>query len=349
MLNRLKRTILSLCRYSGALELVAGSSWRRSRLLILGYHGISQADEHEWDGRLYMPPDQFRARLLLLRQGDYTVLSLDDAVRRLYENRLPPRAVVITFDDGYVDFYRKAYPILREFAFPATVYLTTYYSELNRPVFDVMCSYLLWKGRGQIVDGAGLTETEAPLDLRSEISRLAAARGVRRAAKHHRLDALQKDAIAAEIARRVGVDYQALLDARLLQLMRPEEARALSPELIDIQLHTHRHRTPRERREFSAEIVDNRGRLASLTASERVRGHFCYPSGDYDTMFLPWLRELGVVSATTVDPGLASTRTDPLLLPRLMDSCSNSPVVFEAWASGVANWFARHRHPAIEV
>ncbi|HXQ77107.1 MAG TPA: polysaccharide deacetylase family protein [Gemmatimonadaceae bacterium] len=349
MLTRLKRMILSLCRYSGALELVAGSSWRRSRLLILGYHGISQADEHEWNGRLYMPPDQFRARLLLLRQGDYTVLSLDDAVRRLYENRLPPRAVAITFDDGYVDFYRKAYPILQEFAFPATVYLTTYYAELSRPVFDVMCSYLLWKGRGQIVDGAGVTDTDAVLDLRSEASRLAAARAVRRAAKQNRLDALQKDAIAAEIANRVGVDYPALLDARLLQLMRPEEVRALSPELIDVQLHTHRHRTPRERSEFSAEIVDNRGRLATLTASERVRGHFCYPSGDYDMMFLPWLRELGVVSATTVDPGLASTRTDPLLLPRLMDSCSNSPVVFEAWASGVANWLARHRHPAIEV
>ena len=42
-----------------------------------------------------------------------TVLPLDDAVRRLYADDLPPRSVVLTFDDGYVDFERQAYPLLR--------------------------------------------------------------------------------------------------------------------------------------------------------------------------------------------------------------------------------------------
>lgn len=72
------------------------------------------------------------------------MLPLSEAVDRLQSRSLPPRAVTITFDDGFQDFYSVAYPIIESFGFPVTLYLSTYYVEYNRPVFDVMCSYLLW-------------------------------------------------------------------------------------------------------------------------------------------------------------------------------------------------------------
>ena len=55
----------------------------------------------------------------------------------------------LTFDDGLCDFFSVAFPIVESFGYPVTLYLTTYYVEYNRPVFDPMCSYLLWKGRDQ--------------------------------------------------------------------------------------------------------------------------------------------------------------------------------------------------------
>ena len=84
---------------------------------------------------------------------------------------------------------------------------------------------------------------------------------------------------------------------------------------------------------FDREIRDNRDAIEAVT---RIRpAHFSYPSGDYDLMFLPWLAEQGVVSATTCDPGLASVRNHPLLLPRFIDTTGRTALEFESWLTGV--------------
>jgi peptidoglycan/xylan/chitin deacetylase (PgdA/CDA1 family) len=84
---------------------------------------------------------------------------------------------------------------------------------------------------------------------------------------------------------------------------------------------------------FTREIRDNRDRIREFTGHEAV--HFCYPSGDYAPEFLPWLRELGVRSATTCETGLASPHSEPLLLPRVLDGEQVTPVEFESWLCGI--------------
>jgi hypothetical protein len=73
--------------------------------------------------------------------------------------------------------------------------------------------------------------------------------------------------------------------------------------------------------------------LEAMTKNKPV--HFCYPSGDYERMFLPWLAEQGVISATTCDPGLASVRSEPFLLPRFIDTTGQTALEFESWLTGV--------------
>src|SRR5215207_8595746 len=90
VLRRLKQQTLRAARGSGVLSLARESAWRGRRLLILGYHGISSADEHEWDGELYIPLTLLRRRFVALRAGGYAVLPLNEAVRRLYDGSLPP-------------------------------------------------------------------------------------------------------------------------------------------------------------------------------------------------------------------------------------------------------------------
>src|SRR6267143_1114199 len=107
-LKTIKTTVLRSSRKLGLLGAVGRSSWRTRRLLILCYHGVSQHDEHLWNQALYLPLDTFHRQMELLVRNDCSVLSLGEAVSRLRRSDLPPRSVVITFDDGPYDFLVRA-------------------------------------------------------------------------------------------------------------------------------------------------------------------------------------------------------------------------------------------------
>jgi peptidoglycan/xylan/chitin deacetylase (PgdA/CDA1 family) len=86
---------------------------------IFMYHSIS-----EGPGPTRTSPALFRAQLAALADAGCTVLSLDDAGRRLRARRpLPPRVIVLTFDDGYVDFASAAFPALQEHGWTATLFV----------------------------------------------------------------------------------------------------------------------------------------------------------------------------------------------------------------------------------
>ncbi len=337
LLKTAKRGVLHPIRWSGLTALVAGSEWRRSRLVILCYHGVALEDEHRWHPSLFISAEGFRARLRLLRDRGYAVLPLAEAAARLFEHRLPPRAAAITFDDGLYDFHAEAFPALQAYGFPATVYLASYHCQDQRPVFDSACSYILWKAGPREFDGTPFVGEPGPLSIRTIAERNAVHARIRRHAAAAGLSAAGKDDLARRLAERLGVDYDHIIARRLFHLMTPDEVRAVASHSIDVQLHTHRHRTPRERGEFDREIADNRRAIAAVLG-ERELEHFCYPNGDIDPCFLPWLAEGRVRTATTCEPGLASRDDEPLMLPRVVDSAALSPVEFEGWLSGLSSF-----------
>jgi peptidoglycan/xylan/chitin deacetylase (PgdA/CDA1 family) len=341
MLKKFKQATLRSLKSAGVSALVHNSRWRRQRLLILAYHGISMADEHLWNNSLFMLPEVFRGRLDLIKSSGCAVLPLDEAIRRLYADDLPDRSVVITFDDGTHDFYQKAFPLLKEFDFPATLYLATFYSEFNKPVFDVMCAYLLWKGRTERFDLGRLGGPDLKVELHTEVARDVALGAIHAFDRETQPSAEAKEAFAAALAKQLKVDYDALLERRALHNVTPDEVRQMASAGIDIQLHTHRHRTPLNRELFIREIEDNRKSIHEMTGASA--SHFCYPSGVYDPAFLPWLKESGVVSATTCELGLASRSSNPLLLPRLIDVSSLSAIEFEGWLTGISAALPRRR------
>jgi peptidoglycan/xylan/chitin deacetylase (PgdA/CDA1 family) len=340
----IKQATLASLRRAGMFSLVAQSRWRRRRLLIVCYHGISLDDEHEWDPRLYIEPALFEERLKILSRAN--VLPLSEGLARLINGTLPEMSAVITVDDGTYDFYARGWPLLEKYGLPATVYLTTYYSEYNRPVFRLICSYMLWKKRGEIIRSPIIPGWDGPLDLRTGAGLEQALAALDHYAKSKSLSASQKDELASQLARQLGIDYEDLVSRRILQVMTPDETRKLAAAGCDIQLHTHRHRTPDDKALFASEITENRVRVEER--SNRRAVHFCYPSGVTAPEFLPWLRELGVESATTCAAGLATAGTEPLLLPRLVDHKGLHEVEFEGWMAGLGAWLPQRQYSAVD-
>jgi len=334
-----KRRVLGASSRLGILSGIRDSAWRQRRLLILCYHSISIDDEHEWSGTYSMAPAVLEARLRMLRDGRYNVLPLGEAVRRLYEGTLPPRSVALTFDDGMFDFHARAWPLLQRFGFPATVYLTTYYSDYGKPIFGLLCSYVLWRARVRMPrpDVSALFGAALPWQLADAAGRARAHRDILAYVDRERLTLPERTAFAERLTTLLGDDYDAILAKRLLTVMTRDEAAEVARDGIDVELHTHRHRTPNDHALFVREIADNRERIGLIRAG--VARHFCYPSGVYRAAFLPWLREAGVTTATTCDPGLASPRSEPLLLPRLVDTSLLSPLDVEGWMTGMSAFF----------
>jgi peptidoglycan/xylan/chitin deacetylase (PgdA/CDA1 family) len=334
MRKRIRINLLRALKVAGVFDRVRDSRWRQRRLLILCYHSLALDDENLWRPALYLAPSRVRERFEMLKQCGYHVLPLTEALERLRKNDLPSRSVVLTFDDGTYDFYKLTYPLLKEYGFPATVYQTTHYSSRRMPVYSLICSYMLWKKREatflRATPSIGIIEG---MRLNTPEERQAALNQIVAFADREQLSTEQKNELAAELARQLDVDYGEIVHRRILQLMDPQEIAELAAAGIDFQLHTHRHRTPRDRDLFEREIRDNRETLEAITKTHT--SHFCYPSGDYDLMFLPWLAAQGVISATTCDPGLASTRSQSLLLPRFIDATAQTPLEFEGWLTGV--------------
>jgi len=83
---------------------------------------------------------RFREQLTYLRDNSYQVIALAEMVKALATgDTLPDKAVVITIDDGYRSFYRNAWPLLRDFGYPFTVFL--YVKATDQGRWD----YMTWK------------------------------------------------------------------------------------------------------------------------------------------------------------------------------------------------------------
>ena len=348
VLARLRQTSFALSKHAGLTGVVGGSQWRQERLLILCYHGVSIADEHEWNPGLYVSPETLARRFAILRRAGCTVLPLDEAVTRLYDGTLPPRAVALTFDDGYQDFALRAYPLLQEFGYPSTVYVPTQRVLENLPIAHLLVSYALWKRRDGAFDGRGIAGVDRVFDLRDAGERGAVLKALLARFKAEAVGPTGKDLIARAIVARLDLDYDAMVASGLLRLMTAPQIRAMAGSTVAFELHTHAHRTPEDPEAFRQQVLVNRARLEAITGLPAR--HFCYPSGVYRASYPAVLASEGVRSATTCDPDVASRESNPLLLPRFVDTEMVRDVEFEAWITGAACWLPRRTrlaHPQV--
>jgi peptidoglycan/xylan/chitin deacetylase (PgdA/CDA1 family) len=331
-MRRLKLRWLAALDRGGAFRTAGASRWRARRLAILCYHGVSKADEHEWDADLYMPAALLQSRLELLRAEGCTVVPLDEGLRRLRDGTLPARAVAVTFDDGLSDFCGMAWPVLQRARVPATVYLTSYYSAVQLPIFNLFCSYILWAGQRRAALAGAALGLDGQWDIRTPAARVRVVAALRDHCRREATCAVGRHDLALRLASELGVDVGGALADRRLFVLSADEVRQVSSSGADVQLHTHRHRMPAVREQLYVELDENRRYITELTG--RAPDHFCYPSGVWRPELFGWLAAFGVASAVVGEKAYATAATGRMQLPRFVDTCGVTPLEFRAWVTG---------------
>lgn len=139
----------------------AGRQFWSKSLTVLNYHRID--DPHRAGFDSFLPtvsahPDEFNRQIEYLDRW-FNVISLRDVINWLAgRHSLPPYAALITFDDGYLDNYTTAYPILRQHEFPAVIYLTSGHIDTDVPFYWDLAAYCFFHTKADHVLFPNLTE-----------------------------------------------------------------------------------------------------------------------------------------------------------------------------------------------
>lgn len=341
MYRRLKLAVFVLGKALGLFHL--SRRLTRGQLRVLCYHGFSAGDEARFRPLLFISPATFERRLKLLEEKSFPVLRWQDAMKSLDEGDLPDGATVITIDDGLSSVYRWAYPLLEKYRTPALLYLTTYYFCKQTPVFRLVVAYMFWKSvkrtaRLDALNVPGLDQPEEVVLTRETKTRLS-----QQVADYgdESCDNEGRTRLATALAAHLGVNYQEILENRVFSLVSADELKAMVAGRLDVELHTHRHDFPLDRDSARREIEDNRAVIEPFVG--RPLRHFCYPSGLWSEEHWPVLRELGIETATTIEPGLVRANSPRLALDRILDSEEVSQIEFEAEIYGFSEIVRRLR------
>jgi peptidoglycan/xylan/chitin deacetylase (PgdA/CDA1 family) len=297
---------------SPALARAVGILERAARPLpgllpVLTYHRVDEPERTPelYPGLIGATPEEFDEQMRFL-SSFYRPLSLAEllAIRR-GEAPLPPRAVMVTFDDGYRSVAEHAWPIMQHHGVPLTLFVPTAYpGDPGRAFWWDR----LWRALGS--EDAVVSTPLGDLPVRTPAERLRTYRQLR-----GYLKSLEHERAMAIVADLSGGSGATALAPSVLGW---EELRRLAAEGAAIGSHSRTHPLLDKvaRAEASREILDSLGDLErELGPTPRV---FAYPGGGFDGGVATILEEEGFELAFLTTRGLNDlSRPDWLRLRRI--------------------------------
>lgn len=291
------------------------------RLSVLIFHRVhAQADSI-----FPYEPDALRfERLMRFVSRCYRVMSLGEAVTCLTEGRLPPRTLVISFDDGYADNAEVAFPILQRCGLTASFFVSTGFLDGGRMWNDSVIECVRACHHSEIdLESFGLERCS----LEGVENRKAVIEALLPRIKYLNLGE-REEAISR---------LQNLCSVRNLPtnlMMRSEQVQEMHRAGMEIGAHTVHHPilTTRTSIEAENEIAEGRKQLQSII--DAPVDMFAYPNGkpgiDYDHNHVLMVKKCGFRAAVSTAPGVARSGDDLFQLPR-----------FTPWGSSLVTWSMR--------
>jgi peptidoglycan/xylan/chitin deacetylase (PgdA/CDA1 family) len=292
------------------LARIVGS--RSGRGAVLLYHRVAGDSDDPW--KLAVSPERFEAHMELLRD-EFHPLPLSELVAAARRRQIPPGAVAVTFDDGYVDNLDAALPVLERTGVPATVFVATEYVASSRPFWwDELHSLILggYELPDELVIPVGASERRIGLNTAEE-RELAheELRDILRAGPPQRVER-----VLAQLRASAGLDAAAPTGTTR-PLTREELARLARSELVEIGAHSRSHpafsQVPLDALE--QEVEGSRADLAEWLGE--VPMIFSYPFGVHGPAARRVVRRAGFDAAVSTHPSPITWLRDPAEFGRM--------------------------------
>jgi peptidoglycan/xylan/chitin deacetylase (PgdA/CDA1 family) len=285
--------------------------------VILMYHRIlpSEQANHRVQPGMYVDPETFDMHIRYLKQH-FQVVSFSDkfsAFQTAMKSRSTRPACILTFDDGWRDFYEFGYPVLKKNQVPATVFLPTGYIGTND---------WFWTDRlaGLLTDAIPPANPEKPGNPLLE--RIAGIQGAYEERLEAAIHLLKKrndqeiEEVIAALKERVGIG----VPPNQRVFLSWEEVREMGGSgLVSFGSHTHNHRilvhlkeeAVREELALSKKILLREGVVDPSFIP------FCYPNGNSSRRIACMVREAGYHAAVSTGEGWNDGDASPFELKRV--------------------------------
>lgn len=307
--------------------------WRRNGVIIIAYHNIKEREDDFSYGVFGLPTRQEFEEHIVYLSEKYEITSLPELTERIRNRKpLPKRGAVITFDDGYKNVYTYAYPILRKYHVPATIFLTTIYMGTDNPFW--------WDKVTHIIKNITLTklklEEVGAYSLATLTERRKARRTITKCLKG--LPEGRKSQLIQRMETLAGGSLPALNETATLSWNQIEEMShhditfgshtATHPILTRISPEQANHEIYRSKKD----IEEHLGKPVNL---------FSYPNGergDFNDETKRLLKDNGYTGAVSLIPGTNTTGTDPYELRRF-SNVGGGLDIFKLEISGIVPHF----------
>ncbi len=242
----------------------------------------------------------------------YAILGLDVAMQKMQTGTLPPYALAITFDDGYRNMYEYAFPVLKEYAIPATMFLATDFVFNKQPLWVDRLEYAIGYSSGSREEKIARDQT-----LRDTFKTISQEE------KERRLRDLEN------AARVTCADFEG--ERAVYAPLSVEEIREMQRHEITFGAHTKSH--PILSRVSAAQAADEVRGSKEILEREcgTISSVFAYPNGqreDWNDEIENIVKESGFSSALTTIEGVNTSETNVFRLRRMtMDGTGNGSEV----------------------
>jgi peptidoglycan/xylan/chitin deacetylase (PgdA/CDA1 family) len=299
------KTCLARCLQSfGFVERIVLKK-SKSSYLILMYHRVIPYNEVRQgiQAGMYVEPTTFEMHILYLKKY-FNITSLHEIVLiekpEIFINNDKP-ICVLTFDDGWYDFYKYAFPILKEHNVPATVFLPTGFINTKKTFWTDQLIDI-------IINNNDINNNKSNMALSSVLNNIIRRKGsIEKKIENAilQLKTYREDEIY-EIITETKKNLVDTSDANDRAFLNWDEVGEMAKSgLIKFGSHSENHKILKNlnENEIFEELCKSRDRLLSESFTDPSFIPFCYPNGDYNERIVKIVKEVGYHVAVTTENG----------------------------------------------